>query len=524
MEKPGRAHRVRGHRDRAGRRLGQSRELRRAAQSADARCRREESVAVELGIQREPAHPSGECADEGPLSGDRVLRRLGEPATQAAERIHPELELHGVLDRGVQAERSARGHRERRGLQAQRVEVRAPLGEAETRVAGEDPDPFEDRAVDRQRADPFEVRERIEADVQRQARGELATRGTIVVERCARVERREARAPGDPESRCLLVHPQLGVDATGVALERGGHGKVGECATDAERSVPVAAQRDRGEGAHECVHRERCGGRIEPVGHHVTAGETATPTQVRLPLVAVAMPQVGPRESEVAPRGVEPRGAGDRPHQLREIRIDRLHRAQVKGLDVEVEAAEDRVRRVEDVEFAAPAGAGLGARHVRVREAHRDVVDHEPVHRPAPCPQAARDPSGEGIWERFLRKALDEPEVERRGFEVDIAQHQHGTSHDPGHAPADPRRVTAQVHRADRILECVGDPSGISDVERHPAAALGGERRADPGDIGERDLPPLHVDAVARRKVATPPDLPGRASCGARERGNEAGR
>ena len=150
------------------------------------------------------------------------------------------------------------------------------------------------------------------------------------------------------------------------------------------------------------------------------------------------MLEVGVGEPHVEPGRVEARAPGQQPVHAGEIGAEELRRAQVHLLELQVEPAEDRQGRIQDVEFSPPAPACDRPIDVGIAEGHHRIIHDEPIERPATTAHPTGDTAPEGERERTFVESLEQREVDRRPLEVHILEARHGTPDHPGHPTAHP--------------------------------------------------------------------------------------
>jgi hypothetical protein len=117
---------------------GQSREFGRSGEQADPRGTSQQPLAIEVRVEREVAQPSLRDGVHDEAADERVRRVRGEPAAEAAERVHARGEVHRIARARMQPERAAAVELHGGRLEVERVEPHEPVAEAHPRVADED--------------------------------------------------------------------------------------------------------------------------------------------------------------------------------------------------------------------------------------------------------------------------------------------------------------------------------------------------------------------------------------------------
>ncbi|HRN53864.1 MAG TPA: hypothetical protein PK788_10225, partial [Gemmatimonadaceae bacterium] len=400
------------------------------------------------------------------------------------------------------------------GLERERVEPREAVGEGEPRTAGEDAHAVEDRALEVEVHVADEIGERFESDFAAQRRAEFAFGRARVREEQARIDRIAAQAAHHAVVGQCVVEADVRAEAPRGAGERRGEREVVAATDAAQRTLVLAAQRKARERLRQRGERDGQRLRVEvPAQRRLgVPAQARAADEARRRRLAVHVRDVGIPHAEVAPGGVEDGAAAEDAVELRQRRLPGLRGAEVEARDVHGDSTEDRYGRLGDVDGAAGAGARGGARHVAVVERRGGVVDDEGRERAAAGTQSPDEASGQRDGQRSAIESLDERRVERCHLEVHVAQRDVAALHAPGHLPRKARGVRAHVHLRDDVLDETRVAWIVADVEPHPAAALGGDGRVDPGDVGQRDGIAVDAEGILRRAPAAPGDAAGGAA------------
>ena len=404
--------------------------------------------------------------------------------------------------------------RQRRRENAQRIHQRDAIAECEARRGFVDTQRVQPRATERQCQASIGIRQRVAAQVDIGLEVQQRNGRSGALKKGAKVEPLECSLSFQRVSRRFDVNHAAAGHTARVTADLSRHFQRGDGALHGDRSRHRATQRHFRIRVAEHRERDRIGIQLHVVQHVLRFERNSSATRGMRERCAgsIVVPDVHVRNPDVIPERIEQRRATHKAVQTREFLVEESRCAQISTLDVNVEPAESRERRIQNVHLTAAAPDARCARHVCIAEREAQLVHIEAMQRATLRFHGACKLPAPRIRKWNAVEFAKQRKIQRLRAYIHVSERHDRPADGPRHAPTQPRIETVRVHVRDGVSDHIQVRRIVANQQIGDATTLFRKRRREPRDVLHRDAVAVQRDVIAHRQIAAPRDLANRMS------------
>ena len=161
---------------------------------------------------------------------------------------------------------------------------------------------------------------------------------------------------------------------------------------------------------------------------------------------SIVVPDVHVRDPDVIPERIEQRRATHKAVQTREFLVEESRCAQISTLDVNVEPAESRERRIQNVHLTAAAPDARSARYICIAEREAQLVHIEAMQRATLRFDGAGKLPAPRIRKWNAVEFAKQRKIQRLRAYIHVSERHDRSADGPRHPPTQPRIETVRIH------------------------------------------------------------------------------